>query len=112
MGACYRRGQLSNATLGMYMSSNSRLGNYVVSFVVSVAHSLWKIFRIFVWYIILIFSMSAAADIILIVIGRDLPPMKVFFFTYESHLCLVISIFWTILKVRKYVRSRDEREQI
>lgn len=92
------------------MSSNSRSGNNVVSFVVSVAHFLWKIFQIFVGYIILIFSMSAVADLVLI--GRHLPPMKVFFFPYESHLCLLILIVWTILKVRKYVRSRAEREQI
>ncbi|MHC5194911.1 hypothetical protein ACYSUW_14250 [Pseudomonas frederiksbergensis] len=73
----------------------------------TIALRTWDAARIFLIYVVGLFALSGLADLLLI--GKDLPPVKAMFFPHETHACLAVAMVWAAWKIRRHLRTRALR---
>lgn len=92
------------------MDSESQTENKMAHVIANVSHSTWKVTRLAFGYVVTLFAMSAVAEVMLV--GKNLPPVKVVFFPYDRQVCLAMIILWVSLKIRKYLKGRPIGEHV
>ncbi|MGF6282276.1 hypothetical protein ABH908_000240 [Pseudomonas frederiksbergensis] len=73
----------------------------------TIALRTWGVARIFLIYVVGLFALSGLADLVLI--WKDLPPVKAIFFPHETHACLAVAIVWVAWKIRSHLLVRALR---
>jgi hypothetical protein len=90
------------------MDSETRTENKTVHVLTNLARVVWQVMRLVFGYVVSLFAMSAAADLMLT--GRNMAPLKVIFFPYERQACLAMVILLATLKIRKYIKANAIKE--
>lgn len=90
------------------MNSTKSVGEAVARLVRSTVVRTWAVVLLLLKFVVGLFALGGLGD--LLVLEKDLPPVKVIFFPHETHVCLAVTVIWAVWKVRSYVRARSPQE--